>query len=587
MKQVHAILWMLLLSTALSAQWTQRGLDIDGEAADDQSGYSVSLSSDGSVVAIGAHLNDGTGSIAGHVRVYSWDGLVWTQRGADLDGEAALDRSGVSVSLSSDGSIVAIGAYTNNGGGGQTGHVRIYSWDGLNWTQRGIDLDGEAAFDQSGLAISLSSDGIVLAIGANFNSGSGIQAGHVRVYNWDGLNWTQRGIDLDGEAAGDQSGGSVSLSSDGSILAIGAGRNDGTGMEAGHVRVYNWDGLNWTQRGTDIDGEAAGDISGGSVSLSSDGSILAIGALLNDGTGLNAGHVRVYNWDGTSWTQQGSDIDGEAAGDFFGGSVSLSSNGNILAIGALSNDGTGINAGHVRLYTWDGTTWTQNGSDIDGEAVGDQSGRSNSLSSNGSIVAVGGALNNGAGSAAGHVRVYENVTILSVDLLSWTIQEEQSGARIKWIASGENTGDYYKLDRRTATGEIEIIAHVESLGQEISSYDAFDDELSIGDHYYKLQQYNSNHQLEVEETKFFKRTHGFDMQLISNQPNVYQVSGNEIITSYVLYSIQGQKIHKEEKLNESRLTIDLRHYQINSGSYYLNVTTPNGTTNFTLINTAN
>ncbi|MCK4990802.1 MAG: hypothetical protein KAS29_09965, partial [Bacteroidales bacterium] len=49
-----------------------------------------------------------------------------------------------------------------------------------------------------------------------------------------------------------------------------------------------------TQIGADIDGEAAGDLSGLSVSLSADGSIVAIGGELNDGNGTNSGHVRIY-----------------------------------------------------------------------------------------------------------------------------------------------------------------------------------------------------------------------------------------------------------------------------------------------------
>ena len=90
--------------------WTQVGGDIDGEAADDQSGFSVSLSSDGTRVAIGALANDGNGSAAGHVRVYEYSGSAWAQLGDDIDGEAADDQSGFSVSLSSDGTRVAIGA---------------------------------------------------------------------------------------------------------------------------------------------------------------------------------------------------------------------------------------------------------------------------------------------------------------------------------------------------------------------------------------------------------------------------------------------------------------------------------------------
>ena len=62
---------------------------------------------------------------------------------------------------------------------------------------------------------------------------------------------------------------------------------------AGHVRIYSWDGTNWSKVGNDIDGEAAGDQSGVSVSIDSDGSHVAIGASANDGTGSNAGHVRV------------------------------------------------------------------------------------------------------------------------------------------------------------------------------------------------------------------------------------------------------------------------------------------------------
>ena len=110
--------------------WNQLGLDIDGEAAGDHFGYSVSLSSDGSVVAIGAIYNDGNGSNSGHVRIYYWNtgSSVWTQRGLDINGEAAGDVSGVSVSLSSDGSVVAIGAIWNDGLFVDSGHVRIYYW---------------------------------------------------------------------------------------------------------------------------------------------------------------------------------------------------------------------------------------------------------------------------------------------------------------------------------------------------------------------------------------------------------------------------------------------------------------------------
>ena len=80
-------------------------------------------------VAIGAPGNDVNGSDSGHVRIYAWNSATsaWEQQGADIDGEASGDDSGRSVSLSSDGTTVAIGAYQNAGNGDLSGHVRIYS----------------------------------------------------------------------------------------------------------------------------------------------------------------------------------------------------------------------------------------------------------------------------------------------------------------------------------------------------------------------------------------------------------------------------------------------------------------------------
>ena len=223
-----------------SPQFIQTGNDIDGEAVIDYSGRSVSLSSDGTVVAIGANGNDGNGSASGHVRVYAWNGSAWAQRGSDIDGEASYDNSGWSTSLSSDGNIVAIGATGNDGNGSSSGHVRVYAWNGSAWVQRGSDIDGEAADDRSGISVSLSSDGTIVAIGADYNDGNGSNSGHVRVYAWDGSAWAQRGSDIDGEAASDYSSYSVSLSSDGTVVAIGASYNDGNGSSSGHVRVYTY-----------------------------------------------------------------------------------------------------------------------------------------------------------------------------------------------------------------------------------------------------------------------------------------------------------------------------------------------------------
>ena len=349
---------------------------------------------------IGAPLNDGNGSESGHARVYQWSGMAWTQLGADIDGEAAGDNSGASVSLSSDGNRLAIGAPGNDGNGTDSGHVRVYEWSGMAWTQLGTDIDGEAAGDGFGLSVSLSSDGDRLAIGTPWNDDN---SGHVRVYEWTDSTWTQLGADIDGDATAQYTGFSVSLSSDSNRLAVGAIWSHGNGDYSGHARVYQWSGTAWVQLGADIDGEQASDHSGWSVSLSSDGNRLAIGADQNDGNGSESGHARVYQWSDSTWTQLGADIDGEAAGDYSGMSVSLSSDGNRLAIGAPWNDG---HAGHVRVYEWSDSTWTQLGTDIDGEAVEDFSGAV-SLSSDGNRLAIGAGWNDGNGDNSGHVRVFD------------------------------------------------------------------------------------------------------------------------------------------------------------------------------------
>ena len=358
--------------------WSQLGDDIDGEAAEDNALVyrgRVSLSTDGERVAISAPLNDGNGNDSGHVRVYEWSGDRWIQLGDDIDGDPG-SRSGDSVSLSSDGTRVAIGTERANGNSGAlSGHVRVYEWGNDTWTQLGGDIDGESSQDDSGSSVSLSSDGTRIAIGAQGNDGNGFLSGHVRVYEWGNDTWTQLGQDIDGEKRYHYSGRSVSLSSDGTRVAIGAPGGFNGFYSSGEVRVYELVDNRWTQLGQVIDGEATGDGSGGSVSLSSDGTRVAIGAPGNDGedglfggTTVGIGHVRVYELGNDTWNQIGDDIDGEALGDGSGSSVSLSSDGTRIAIGASGNDGRGTNSGHVRIYEWSGDTWTQLKDDIDGEA---------------------------------------------------------------------------------------------------------------------------------------------------------------------------------------------------------------------------
>jgi flagellin-like hook-associated protein FlgL len=388
-----------------TGSWSQRGSDVDGANPGDYGGFSVSLSADRNTLAMSA-VHRSTGGIqTGQVRMFDWNGTAWTQRGADINGEAAGDKAGWSINLSDNGNTVAIGARYNDGGGSNAGQVRIYDWNGSAWIQRGTDIDGESSGDEMGQSVALSSDTNTLVVGSPFNGGNGGRSGNVRVYDWNGSAWIQRGTDIDGESSNNYNGQSVSVSADGSIIAMGAVKNNGN---AGHVRIYYWSGSSWIQRGGDIDGEASGDEIGQSVALSADGNSIVMGAQFNDGGGSNSGHARVFDWNGSGWVQRGGDIDGERSGDYSGISVSITDDGNSVAIGARGNDDGGSGAGQARVYNWNGSAWVQRGSDIDGESSGDGSAQSLTLSGDGITLVVGALYNdNNNGSDAGHVRAYD------------------------------------------------------------------------------------------------------------------------------------------------------------------------------------
>jgi hypothetical protein len=468
------------------------GGDIYGEAISDYSGYCVSLSQDGKILAIGAYLNDGGGGDSGHVRVYKYQTITdttwtnytvnsylqtgtspynkpivinggdalpvsgksyWVQLGSDINGETGYNYAGWSVSLSSDGTTVAIGALVNYGAGGDAGQTRVYKYQTiaaadwtnytvnsfthtgtaptnkpivvnggdanpvsgkLYWVQLGADIDGETVNSQSGNSVSLSSNGQIVAIGARFDDLNGANnSGSVRVYQYNGTAWSKLGSTITAGSADDEFGWFVSLNDAGTVVAIGASLADnGAASEAGIVRVYAYSSNTWTQRGSNIIGDAQYDYSGVSVSLNSDGTILAIGAIGNDGTtGLNAdnrGQVRVYNWNGSSWVKLGQNINGLASGDEFGVSVSLNTDGTILAVGSRhSASGFVSYTGLVRIYKYIGTTWQQLGQDIKGNFADDNAAWLVSLSRDGTTVAFGLHPNDGNGTDSGMVRVYQ------------------------------------------------------------------------------------------------------------------------------------------------------------------------------------
>ncbi len=269
------------------------------------------------------------------------------------------------------------------------------------WVQQGEDIYGAAGGDQAGYALSLSADGNTVAIGSRYNDSNGSASGHARVFeNQDG-SWVQKGEALTGDDVSDVFGSSISLSADGNILAVGAPDNNGDSFEVGNVKIFRFESDNWVQIGDEILGESLSDHSGAAISLSDDGNRVAIGA---PNSGSNIGHVRVYENVDDEWVQLGDDIDGENENDYSGTSVSINEDGSIVAIGAPNNGDSGIASGHVRVFQEESGVWVQIGEDIDGGQDYYKAGSSVSINNQGNILAIGAIDNNNSGSA----RVYEN-----------------------------------------------------------------------------------------------------------------------------------------------------------------------------------
>ena len=114
-----------------------------------------SLSKDGSTVAIG-------NSSSGVVKIYRINNCNLEQLGIDIYDEVE-DGFGREISLSSDGSILAVGAPDSNN---FAGYVRLYKYINDEWIQLGSDINGGSNYDYSGDSISLSSDGLTVAIGS-------------------------------------------------------------------------------------------------------------------------------------------------------------------------------------------------------------------------------------------------------------------------------------------------------------------------------------------------------------------------------------------------------------------------------------
>jgi hypothetical protein len=346
--------------------------------SDDQFGYAIAASADGTTVAVGAPYEDcscrgvnpqsidNLATDAGAVYVFVKGPNGWTQQAyIKAAAVASYDAFGMTVALSGDGNTLAIGSPAKSISAGE---VHVFARGGTVWKQRAVltPANGDLA-DYFGSALALSEDGGTLAVGSNGEDSSGTgttasgsdndEGGSGAVYVFsrasNGQSWSQTAFIKGSQSdAGDLFGVAVALDARGKTLAVGAEREAGTGA----VDIYDlssstgtWSHASYV-RATVCD---ADDLFGASVALSADGLRLAVGATGEDGaaTGVNgnasdnaapeSGAAYVFTRAGAQWTQdayiKASDVD---SSDYFGGALALDERGETLAVSARFEDGS-------------------------------------------------------------------------------------------------------------------------------------------------------------------------------------------------------------------------------------------------------
>ena len=148
----------------------------------------MSLSEDGSILGVGSdRYQDAFDESQVIVYQFNPDTNLWQQLGQTLDGESSNDLIGWSVELSTDGTILASGSQGYDSEiGSDAGRVYVweYSTATSRWEHRGKALDGASSGGAFGFQVSLSADGKTVASADFLSDDNGVDSGSVRVFEY-------------------------------------------------------------------------------------------------------------------------------------------------------------------------------------------------------------------------------------------------------------------------------------------------------------------------------------------------------------------------------------------------------------------
>lgn len=299
-------------------------------------GSDVALSRDGTRLVVGSRAEDeSTGAVRIYQIVNESATLTDVFAGREPGGQA-----GWSVAISGDGNVVAVGATKGGSEGG--GSVTTYQYqDPDAWIPYGSVVEGKTEGDMAGYSVALTFTGALMAVGSvrATESTQLANAGKAIVYVIDdvvnGTVWTQRD-EIFAEVKGVLDGTSVALAGDGSILVVG-----GRGGVHSRCRIFirNGDRFEFELLHT-MSRRTRRERLGSSAAVSEDGNVIACGgvAAKPGGGDTVTGVVRIFNRTSSLekeiWPAQDDRTDLPGRDSSFGSSLSLSSDGNIVSVGA-------------------------------------------------------------------------------------------------------------------------------------------------------------------------------------------------------------------------------------------------------------
>ena len=407
------LLAIILLSFSIvNAQWVQQAGNLYGNTNEDTYGSAVCINNNGQRLAVGSPHSDEVAGNSGSVRVYDLDTSgTLTQIGGSINGNTSDDFFGSSVAISDDGNTIIVGAPNNN-----AGYVKIYQNNSDIWELKGTIINGVSSGDSFGTSVDISNDGNTIIVGAPNYDNSSSDEGEIVVYYYNGSDWALKGTQIYGDSSGDKLGTSVSISPDGNNIVVGAPYSDADGTNGGQAKIYHYNGSDWSQVGYNILGGGNSDNLGVAVSISSDGNSVALGS---PGSDSGRGKAEVYNYSNNSWSIVGVSILGINTYDYLGKTINLSGEGNVLAVGITGADLNGGSSGQVKVFKYDNGNWIQRGIELNGDASGSSFGSSLWISEDANYVIAGAPYDDTQGTDKGQVKIFKwNSSINSTCLIA-------------------------------------------------------------------------------------------------------------------------------------------------------------------------